>query len=144
MNNILVGCFLMLMCTIGCTKTIEQPVVTLKEMRNCIVDIQNCPSFIKDSPGIYMALTAACVASGFKNYTARTESIEKDVWVLYVYAEHGYAALWVHKKDTACTLEFCCRGNEYCYADFLDTFMNEFYSIERGDEWYQTFTELLE
>lgn len=137
----------MLVSFVGCAKTIEleeEPTMTIKEMRNCILDIQNCPKFIADSASIYMALTNACDAAGFGYYRIRPETIDKDVWVMYVHAKDGYAALWIHKKDNACTLEFCSVNAHYDYALFLDTFLTDFHAIQRNEEWEKTFTELLE
>jgi kynureninase len=148
MKTTLVLCFATLISTVGCVRTIDLPVeepnFTIKEFRNCILNIDHCSRFIEDNPGMYMALTNACDAAGFVNYRLHTESIDQDVWVMYIYAESGYAALWVHQKDQSCVLEFCSTNTEYSYNEFLDMFMTEFYSIEHTKEWETTFTELLE
>lgn len=148
MKKNLFMCFAMLMSFVGCVRTIElhvdEPTMTVKELRNCILEIQNCPKFIEDSATMYMALTSACDAAGFGYYRIHTESIDQDVWVMYAYAEKGYAALWIHKRNHSCTIEFCSINGLYDYASFLDTFLTEFHTIERNDEWEKTFTDLLE
>jgi len=139
-------CLLILCFTVGCAKTNKlEPVMTVRELRNTLLEIQNCPTFIGDHGSIYIALTNAANAAGFTSYRVHSEKVDKDVWVMYIYADRAYAALWVNQKDKSCTLEFCSVGIDYCCADFLDTFMTDFYSIERdSEEWYKTFTELLE
>jgi hypothetical protein len=146
MKKNLMICIASLLFTTGCAKSnsCEEPNVHVKEMRNTIVNIEHCPRFIEDIPSAFVALAKACKATGFKMCTVNSESVSQEVWVIYIYTQQGYAALWINKKDESCTLEFCSQDVNHNYADFLDTFMAEFYNIERSDDWYQTFTDLLE
>lgn len=143
----LLGCVAIIMLTVSCVRSIEHsdmPEFRIRSVNNSLITIDKCPTFVENSEYTVQSLVTACNAAGFEKSEFVHESISDDIYVIYVYAQHGYAALWVNHKEGSCVIEFFCAEERYSYVDFISGFMREFDMVEKRKEWYQTFTDLLE
>jgi hypothetical protein len=141
------GCFITILMTVACVKTVEQTGIkkmTIYDTRHTILSIQDCSLFLDDEDSVMGSLDAACRASGFELIDVSREILSEHVYVLHVYGTQGYASLWVNDEEKSCVLEYFSSNERYDYVSFINAFMREFNAVEIREDHYHQFTELLE
>jgi len=136
----LITCLFSLALASSCIKSQEKqhPKMSVRETKNTLLSIENCPAFVSNCENPINALVNACTAAQFENTSFYIECLSNEVYVVHITGLHGYAALWINHKECTCLLEYFAEDETYNFADLLGTFITEFESIEHHEEWYES------
>ena len=95
MKKMLLGCFALLLLTIGCVRIIEsEPTIEQKNYLHMVLQIHDCPEFVTNHMNIERALQHACFSCGFENQEVSAEIISSDIITYFIYGDKGYAAAY--------------------------------------------------
>lgn len=143
----LLSCVAIVLLTVSCVRSIdhsESPTIRIQEANNYTVTIHNSVNFVENYEYQVCALIGACFEAGFESDQYVHESINPDVYVISIYADHGYASLWVDTKKGSCVLEYFCSDEHYNYEHFLERFIQEFQESLPKREWFEEIYDSLE